>query len=490
MAAAQFEQWRGDWNDCMVALGDKAARQRFRAQLQEQLTATVPAVSSPPPTSEPRDHAPGGEGEAPQQVRFCLADLLDHFCLVYGSDMVWDGVNRVYMRLSHLRHAVGRELFKLWESSSERRIIYGLRFEPGEDLGPLYVNLWDGFAMEPGPVGAAGCARILDHFYRLCSHRVDLFNWLMCWVAYPIQNPGAKMDSSVVMHGAEGPGKSAVWEKVVMPIYGEYASTIGQAQLESQFTGWQASKLFALAEEVVSRAEKSHYKGQLKQMVTGKTLRINEKNLPERVETNHVNFVFLSNETVPLLLDQGDRRYLVLYADDVPGEEYFRLLHEEIYNGGVAAFFRYLLDLDLSGFGTWSKPPMNTEKETLVEMGMSTALYFHKQWRDGDLGLPYGAARSADLWLVFVRWCERNNEYKRRQRDLAADLRRVMKPERRDIAWPAQFSPKKTARMWVPPEVYKGRDMPGYADEVGRQCRDFLMAAQSEWLPEGYANAA
>jgi hypothetical protein len=34
----------------------------------------------------------------------------------------------------------------------------------------------------------------------------------------------------------------------------------------------------------------------------------------------------------------------------------------------------------LGDFGTWTRPPLNEEKESLVEMGMSTALYFHKLW--------------------------------------------------------------------------------------------------------------
>ncbi|WP_166888590.1 primase-helicase family protein [Pantoea sp. Cy-639] len=86
----------------------------------------------------------------------------------------------------------------------------------------------------------------------LCNNRADEYRFLLKWIAYPLQNPGAKMATAVVMFGAEGPGKSLLWEKVVREIYGAYGTTIGQAQLESQFTGWQSRKLFALAEEVVT----------------------------------------------------------------------------------------------------------------------------------------------------------------------------------------------------------------------------------------------
>lgn len=96
-------------------------------------------------------------------------------------------------------------------------------------------------------------------------------------MAYPLQNPGAKMASSVVMHGDEGTGKSLIWDEVIGKIYGEYMITVGQLQIESAFTGWQSKKCLALCEEVVARNEKAHYKGMLKHLVTGRTLVINEK---------------------------------------------------------------------------------------------------------------------------------------------------------------------------------------------------------------------
>lgn len=107
-------------------------------------------------------------------------------------------------------------------------------------------------------------------------------------------------------------GKSLLWELVVKEIYGEYSVTVGQAQLESRFTGWQSKRCFALCEEVVARNEKAHYKGMLKHLITGSTLMIEEKNLPVREESNHMNSVFLSNSMQPLELDLGDRRYMVL----------------------------------------------------------------------------------------------------------------------------------------------------------------------------------
>lgn len=414
-------------------------------------------------------HTPGGAGG----FRIGEQELLKDFVLIYGTDLVWDCNRRRMVKLAALREVVGRERIKLWQESQHRRVAEDVVFDPTESCAPTMLNLFDGFKMTPGPVGQAGCPKILTHLGKLCGERRDEYVWLLRWIAYPLQNPGAKMATSVVMFGAEGPGKSLVWEKVVKRIYGEYGVTIGQAQLESQFTGWQSRKLFALAEEVVSRAEMRHYKGLLKHLVTGETLQINEKMQSLREEHNHLNFVFLSNSTVPLELDDGDRRYLVLYVDRVPPQGYFDELVHEINNGGIEAFYQYMLTLPMEGFNEHTKPPLNDEKQSLIEGSMSPARYFLRLWQRGDLDLPYGAAVSGDLYRAFCRWCERSNEFKRREREFYQEVQRDMDQVRKDIKFPGAKSEFKTCRIYVPKgEGDKHRDRE-WLQQVALQCRAF-----------------
>ncbi|MDH0154343.1 bifunctional DNA primase/polymerase [Stutzerimonas stutzeri] len=426
-------------------------------------------------------HSPGGAGG----FRIGEQELLKDFVLIYGTDLVWDCNRRRMVKLAALREVVGRERIKLWQESQYRRVAEDVVFDPTESCGPTMLNLFDGFKMTPSPVGQAGCQKILAHLGKLCGERRDEYVWLLRWIAYPLQNPGAKMATSVVMFGAEGPGKSLVWEKVVKRIYGEYGVTIGQAQLESQFTGWQSRKLFALAEEVVSRAEMRHYKGLLKHLVTGETLQINEKMQSLREEHNHLNFVFLSNSTVPLELDDGDRRYLVLYVDKVPPKEYFAELVEEIENGGIEAFYQYMLTLPMEGFNEHTKPPLNDEKQALIEGSMSPARYFLRVWQRGDIDLPYGAAVAGDLYRAFCRWCERSNEFKRREREFYQEVQRDMDQVRKDIKFPSAQSDFKTCRIYVPKgEGDKHRDK-DWLQQVALQCRAFHGA-----LDERYQQAA
>lgn len=490
-----------DFNDLHIAHGLDAVKAQLEAALAAG-TMPEPANDEPPAWDEvptgayeaDASHAQRGAGSpAPsgdssdelaglldESGKYSHSALIDQFWFVWGTDTAWDNVERKQIRLSHLRHGVGRERYKMWDESFARKWVRDIRFEPGEDLGPRYVNLYNGFEMQPAAVddqaAERGCARILAHINMLCGNRPKLIDWLLKWIALPLQKPGTKMDSSVIMYGNEGPGKSVLWEKVVKKIYGRYGVTIGQAQLESQFNGWRSSKLFALAEEVVSRSERNHHKGMLKQIVTGATHMINEKMLPEHEERNCMNFVFLSNSTIPLELDMGDRRYLVLYIDGKPKKQYFDELFEEINGDGVEHFYRYLLELPLGSFDEHTEPPGSDEKDALIGVSLAAPVYFHRLWKNGDLDLPYVSATAGDLFKAFKRWCEDNNEFKRTERYFGSELKRVMPQERHNVQYPDTFSTRATKRIYVTEDDYSRRGEDGYVDVLAESCRTFAKA--------------
>lgn len=392
--------------------------------------------------------------------------LIDEVPLIYGTRFIWDNMNRIQMELSALRHIVDKDLFKKWDESKSRRKVKGLEFEPGKETSSDMVNLFFGLPERPYQPPEK-CKLIIAHINRLCGGRGGEFEWLMKWIAFPIQNLGAKMDSSVIMYGSEGPGKSILWELIVGAIYGEYEITIGQAQLEDQFTGWMSRKMFALCEEVVSRSERNQFKGKLKHLITGKSILVNEKNLPIHKESNHINFVFLSNSTVPLELDFGDRRYLVLHCGGVPPTDYFKELFVEIDGDGVDAFYHYLKSIDLSGFNEHTQPPLNKDKERLIEASMSSTDLFVAEWMRGDSGYPYTSCVKGDLFKAYRRWCTQRNEFIKRDRDLSDSVgKHHGKDDRKDINYPSKLSPKITKRLWISRDDLKLVNEAGYVDKI------------------------
>ena len=244
------------------------------------------------------------------------------------------------------------------------------------------------------------------------ANNPDLYTWVLRWLAYPIQHPGAKMRTALIFHGLQGTGKNLFFE-TIMAIYGEYGRIIDQAAIESQFNDWASRKLFMIADEVVARQELYHVKNKLKSFVTGEWIRINPKTVAAHDEKNHCNIVYLSNETQPLPIDSDDRRHFVVWTPAKLEEENYHAVRDELRTGGREALHHYLLNLDLGDFDEHTKPPMTQAKADLIAVSAGNAQRFVSEWLGGDIyfdgrRLPVCPCGSSDLYAAYLKWCRDN----------------------------------------------------------------------------------
>lgn len=398
----------------------------FDSRFGDDLPAGVPAVASPGVRSAPGE---GGEGEKPGkkdkpkkeygQAHWNLVDdVLENFVLVYGDDLVWDNRQRMLMRVAAMKTIIAdSDVMKFWKGDARKWVLKkNIVFDPTETPSPALsgptatVNLFSGWKMSPKK---GACLQILTLLSHLCDGNEAMEMWIARWLAYPLRNPGAKMETSIIMHGDEGSGKNFFFEKVVKAIYGEYGYVIGNAQLESNFNDWASMKLFMVADEVVTRSELKQMKGKLKYLVSGETVIVNPKGMPEHSEKNQMNFVFLSNELQPLALDKTDRRYLVVWTPPALASTFYVGVAEEIDKGGIEAFYHYLVhELDMGDFNEHSKPLYNKAKDNLIEKSLAPAERFYREWSRGLLPLPFLTCGVQQLYDAFQVWCNRSGESK------------------------------------------------------------------------------
>jgi hypothetical protein len=422
--------------DNVVSLADAASRRAAGSD-----SGSVQGNSStdpPPPQKSAIAHASGDGGSPNKSAKPDKPDkktektidwgkfnhLCENFVLIYGTDTVWDASERLIMKIANMGHAHGSEMVRLWKNSERRRTVRqaGVVFDPTESCDPeTTVNLYGGMAMEPreGPVEP-----MLDLVRFLTSRSSEndddcdnVMHWLLCWLAYPLQHPGAKLRTSVVMHGDEGAGKNFLFDMVVA-IYGKYGALVGQDELEDKFNDWRSCKLFVVGDEVSSRAELVHNKNRLKALITSPTVQINPKNLPRREEANHINIVFLSNELQPLALDNSDRRYLVVYTPRAKDFAYYKRLGQWRDSGGLEAFYHYLLTYPLKDFDPYAPAPLTDAKTALIGLNRKSPELFWQEWKGAELDLPYMACSVPQLYSAYLRWCARTGErypFKREQ---------------------------------------------------------------------------
>ncbi len=391
-----------DFNDLAAAEGGHVVRAQVEARLLELgWSATARASSSP-------SGGGGGVGKALRPIGG-VDELLERYALIYGmSGACFDRDEHRVVDIADIQRAcLRRDIHKAWMEHPDRAIVREAEvdFDPAGTDPNVTCNLWAGWPTRPK---AGRCDKLLDLLRHMCSADREperLYQWVLRWIAYPIQHPGAKMRTTLVLHGPQGTGKNLFFE-AVMGIYGQYGRVIDQSSIEDKFNDWASKRLFLIADEVVARSDLYHIKNKLKALITGTWIRINAKNVAARDERNHVNLVFLSNEPMPVVLEEDDRRHAVIWTPDRQLGDVYSAVAEEISAGGIEALHDYLLHLDLGDFHENTKPPYTDAKAELVDLARDSPTRFYYALIHKELGsLPLTPALTSDVYVAYKHYC-------------------------------------------------------------------------------------
>ncbi len=460
-----------DFNDLHLAEGLHTVRTLVEARLDELKWR----VASVPSAGLAQQGGGGFERKAAVSV-MSLDDAVARFVpLDDGTgEMLFDGwtnkIVKTKQMISLLSAGVRWDDVKRHYYWVDRGAYYldQVGFDPAGEDDNVKLNTWRGWPIKPKQ---GKCELLLELLQYLCSLETnsdELYRWLLCWMAYPLQNPGAKMSSAVIMHGPQGTGKSTVFQTLAR-IYGEYATVLNQRGLEDKFNAdWVDAKLFILAEEVVTRAEMWHIKNELKELITGDWVRVNGKFAGAYRQRNHINAAFLSNEGQPLPLENDDRRHCVVWTPPELGQEFYDEVRAEIEDGGVAAFYDYLLKVDCSKFHAKKRPPDTQAKRNLIDLSRPSEERFLIDWLNGDIcfrdqdgTLPFCACGTTDLYSAYLKWCRQQGEFRPRAQNIfigSLTRRTGWAAQHRD-RWDSVDVPfsKKRQRMIEPSDVDIGK---------------------------------
>ncbi|MGY3296756.1 putative DNA primase/helicase [Pseudomonas sp. TE6288] len=364
-------------------------------------------------------------------------DPIERYVYIDGTKDVWDREKKRRIPEGAVKMALGDE-YKWWLNCGERRVVDvdHIVFDPTMTKDPnIYINTFEGLPLEPVRDDAA-CENLRWLISFLCNHDEQALEWLVKWLAYPLQHMGAKMDTAVLMHSImEGSGKSLLFADVFGQLYGQYAATVGQTQLEGSFNAWQSRKLWAVFEEVVSRDQRYNQVGKIKHMITGKTVRMESKFINGWEEANHMNAVFLSNEIMPWPISDADRRMLVMWPMETLPVARQKAISHELASGGVAALYGWLLAVELGDFDQRTRPPETEARQRLVALSRTAWQTFLHLWRTEELGRGlWACCLATDLYALFIEWCSRNKEHAMSQTKFSLMLSATVE-KTRSIPW-------------------------------------------------------
>ena len=388
------------------------------AQLETHLAGQRLAVAPPAARGDSAQQG-GGDSSARRdaQAIMDLDDVVERFVPIDDGtgDYVFDNWNNKIVKraqmIALLPAGVRADDIKRHPQWINRGAFYldQVGFDPtGKDVR-IKLNTWRGFDLKPS---RGDCHAICDLASFICSaekNNTEAEKFLLDSLAHQVQHPGVKLGSAIIVQGPQGTGKSTLFN-VMMSIFGQYAKTLNQRALEDKFNSdWVENTLFVKCEEIAASSDVWHVKGEVKDLITGEYLRANEKNAVARNIRNRMNFVILSNETIPMPLERDDRRFLVIRTPPPASIDFYREVHAEIENGGVERFFNFLLTRDISQFHPKTIPPMTESKRRLINASAPSEQVFIEEWLAGQIEfgktrLPVCPCTGSQLHGAYARW--------------------------------------------------------------------------------------
>lgn len=199
-----------------------------------------------------------------------------------------------------------------------------------------------------------------------CDWHALKMEYLLWWIAHTVRHPAQRINSYVLITGAQGTGKSTLAEKLIAPLVGGAQGHVTTKDIKRDFQDWALNRKLVIVEEAKERGN-YEFANTLKPYITGSTVPINPKGRPRFDITNALQFVVLSNFSDALVLEEGDRRCFHLRCPDgkLP-PSFWQQFYTWYENGGREKWFRYLLDATPHGFSITDEPPRTPEKLTLI----------------------------------------------------------------------------------------------------------------------------
>ncbi|WP_036285541.1 primase-helicase family protein [Methylocystis sp. ATCC 49242] len=299
-------------------------------------------------------------------------------------------------------------LGKFWLANPIRRqCLGGVILDPSNQAGDEYLNLWEGFAVEP----RKGTWRLMRrHIWNIiCGKNKTAFKYVVRWMARAVQHPELPGYTVIVTRGGEGTGKGLVGATLVK-LFGAHGLHIVHAEhLVGRFNGFLQRTVALFADEAFFAGDKKHV-SVLKAIVTEEMMAIEEKFRAIFQGRNFLHIFMASNNdwVVPASLDA--RRFVVFDVDNEKqgDRQYFKAILREREHGGLAAMLYDLQRVDLTAFDVTDIPKTEgLKRQKTLSLDPCTAWMFEVLHRgyvyESKHGLPefleWRDDLSKDLWF-------------------------------------------------------------------------------------------
>lgn len=250
---------------------------------------------------------------------------------------------------------------------------------------PKTFSIFRGFGYKNiDDVNMESISSFLDYVENIiAAGNKELYTYILKWVSYIIQNPGKRTNSCLVLLGEQGTGKTT-FVNTICKLFGNYAKTNSQRldDIVGSFNGTIEGKMIIVMNELsaVDHFNKKAIHNQLKTLITDDTLTINRKGLDQYTIENVSNFIICSNDFNPIMIENGDRRYVVIEVSDKVAKDrkYFGNLKNGMDENFYTNLYNYFRLYNCEGFMSLDIPDTKI-KGFIIENSQDSFDYYLRE---------------------------------------------------------------------------------------------------------------
>ena len=290
----------------------------------------------------------------------------------------------------------GTPFLKRWLVDAEMKEYQKVGFYPKREAPEGVFNVWRGFRNEPKE--GADFSVFHEVLWLIANHDKVVFDYIENYFAHIIQKPYQRTNVSIVIQGEQGVGKETFVNGVGYGVLGSeyfYSTKTPENDVFAKFNTALARKLVIKFEEADFKTNKENA-SKLKGLITEEIVHIEKKNKDPIDLDNYTNIVMTTNNDVPVVLEETDRRFMLVQASSarMGDKEFWDRIHlgpNNIHDPAVcSAYHHYLLHKDITNFDPKNRPITQLYRDVKQTFTPYHARYFQRLIEeDADRVEPY-----------------------------------------------------------------------------------------------------
>lgn len=154
--------------------------------------------------------------------------------------------------------------------------------------------------------------RVIEHFFRVQFPDAMEFTVVMDFLSWVISHPEQRINYCLLWQGGEGSGKTMVKTMLAKCLGDPNVHTVANAQVHSQYSGWQAGGLVKVIEEIFVKDGRYDVMDTLKEPITNDMLSVSDKYVKSHETINSASYIAFTNHAGAVPITAASRRFAVV----------------------------------------------------------------------------------------------------------------------------------------------------------------------------------